>query len=89
MESNITILATDKEFKEFFDNEHSDKYIVKLCEFIDKDKVSSNNLDMSDPNRYCWKVLLRHRELKEELKGVFTVDGILKRIAKVKYYVTT
>ena len=82
MESNITILATDKEFKEFFDNEHSDKYIVKLCEFIDKDKVSSNNLDMSDSNKYRWKVLLRHCELNKELKGMFTIQGVLKRISK-------
>ena len=82
MESNITILATDKEFKEFFDNKHSDKYIVKLSEFIDKDKVSSNNLDMSDPNKYRWKVLLRHCELNKELKGMFTIQGVLKRISK-------
>ncbi len=82
MESNITILATDKEFKEFFDNKHSDKYIVKLFEFIDKDKVSSNNLDISDPNKYRWKVLLRHCELNKELKGVFTIQGVLKRISK-------
>ena len=82
MESNITILATDKEFKEFFDNEHSDKYIVKLFEFIDKDKVSSNNLDMLDSNKYRWKVLLRHCELKKELKGTFTIQGVLKRISK-------
>ena len=84
MESNIIILATDKEFKDFYDNKCSNDYMVKLSEFIDKEKVSGNELDMSDPNRYRWKVLLRHRELKEELKGIFTIDGILKRITKVK-----
>ena len=80
MESNITILATDKEFKEFFNNKHSDDYVVKLAEFLDKDKVCGKGLDMSDTNRYRWKVLLRHRELKENLQGVFTVRGVMKRI---------
>lgn len=80
MESNITILATDKEFKEFFDNKHSESYVVKLAEFLDKEKVSGNELDMSDANRYRWRVLLRHRELKKELVGTFTVQGVLKRL---------
>lgn len=80
MESNITILATDKEFKEFFDNKYSNEYIVKLSEFLDKDKVSGNELNMSDINRYRWKVLLRHRDLNEELKGTFTIQGVLKRM---------
>ena len=82
MESNIVILATDKEFKDFFDNKYSNDYMVKLSEFIDKEKVSDNELDMSDPNRYRWKVLLRHCELNKELKGVFTIQGVLKRISK-------
>lgn len=73
MESNITIFATDKEFKEFFYNKHSEEYVVKLAEFLDKDKVVGNELDMSDTNMYCLKVLLRHRKLKNELKGAFTI----------------
>lgn len=80
MESSITILATDKEFKEFFNNKHSDDYVVKLVEFLDKDKVCGKELDISDTNRYRWKVLLRHCELKENLQGVFTVRGVMKRI---------
>lgn len=73
MESNITILPIDKEFKEFFYNKHSEDYVVKLAEFLDKDKVVGNELDMSDTNRYCLKVLLRNRKLKNELKGAFTI----------------
>lgn len=73
MESNITIFATDKEFKEFFYNKHSEDYVVKLAEFLDKDKVVGNELDMSDTNRYCLKVLLRHRKLKYELKVAFII----------------
>lgn len=76
MESNITILPIDKEFKEFFYNKHSEDYVVKLAEFLDKDKVVGNELDMSDTNRYCLKVLLRHRKLKNELKGAFTIRCI-------------
>ncbi len=73
MESNITILATDKEFKEFFYNKHSEDYVVKLAEFLDKDKVVGNELDMSDTNRYRLKVLRRHRKVKNEPKGSFTI----------------
>lgn len=69
IESNITILATDKAFKEFFYNKYSEDYVVKLAEFLDKDKVVGNELDMSDTNRYCMKVLLRRRELKRRIKG--------------------
>lgn len=73
MESNITILPIDKEFKEFFYNKHSEDYVVKLAEFLDRGKVSGSELDMFDTNRYRWKVLLRNRKLKNELKGAFTI----------------
>ena len=70
MESDVIIRANIKEMESFFDESPVDYVHVKSYRMVEE-----NFLDVN-----TFEVRLRHIELARELRGEFTILGVLKRI---------
>jgi len=74
VESDVIIKANIKEMENFSEESSVDYVHVKSYEMVE-----DNFLDVN-----TFEVRLRHIELARELRGEFTIPGVLKRIRAAK-----
>lgn len=74
MESRFTLKATDRQAQTLFE---STLATVKLMEFMG-DKVKYPKMDFNSDVVHKWRIILRHREDINEIKGSHAFASIMK-----------
>lgn len=84
MESYIKIRATIPEMNDFFVKERGVRFMEIRDPNYTGDEIDNMPEDMQSSTVFTWFVILRHREIKRELRGTFKLSTIKKKLKQMK-----
>lgn len=84
MESWIVILATMPEMRAFFDKDCGVRYMELRDRRYTKQQLRAMSKEEYDSTEFTFFVRYRHKDLKEELRGIFTITGLKEKLRTAK-----